>query len=732
MWQDFKLFHKGLVLVSVLIVVEFGFVGMLWKLLQDAANTAAKESFYSSISGRTSQIFESSFEVHANLLCYVWGAGSHYATRVRESLQQIDKDYDALQILLKDNPDYIAKLNHCRQLTQEALPMTNQILQLVASGRTEQALSLFDSADFAARKQPVLAALYEFISEQQPLIDENVLATVQANGVVKNWIYIGIAINILLAIFAFNTLVRKITQRIDVVLDNTRLLAADKPLKAPLKGKDEVGELDHVFHHMANVLAEARQREQAMIENACDVICSIDRSGKFLRVSPAASTVWGTEPARLVNESIAKLMTPSEFSEIISSIDKMQLHHTDVSFESSVKHGVTGALLNMLWSAHWSDREQCIFCVVHDVTARKKAEALLKSSEQRISTILENTGVGLLSVLEDGHIEQVNSSARHLFQCERKDLEGHNLDDLFEQTAVGANYTLLSLLQRQPVVETNAILKTGKLLPVEVSIGKTRVGDSKQFLVNILDITERRQLEQMKREFVSTISDNLRLPLDSVEQFLRRVCEKPEYHAGLKERGIQGASLAKRNIGRLLRLTNDLVDVATFKSGTLTLEPCRCDLAGILERSVDAVGVFAEKHSIAVEFQHHPCDLYADQDRIERVLVNLLSNAVKFSPAGSKVSILTAERETFVIISVIDQGRGIPPTHINSIFESFRQVSDTDATQKGGTGLGLAICKAIVEQHGGQIGVESEEGRGSKFWFTVPKETEVTADLIHG
>ena len=110
----------------------------------------------------------------------------------------------------------------------------------------------------------------------------------------------------------------------------------------------------------------------------------------------------------------------------------------------------------------------------------------------------------------------------------------------------------------------------------------------------------------------------------------------------------------------------------------------------------------------------------ADADRLVQVLVNLVSNAVKFSPAGAAVHVAVRESGGRARVEVIDRGRGVPAAHRSAIFERFRQVESSDARDKGGTGLGLAICKAIVEQHGGDIGVESEEGRGSTFWFEVP------------
>lgn len=720
MWHDLKIFQKGLVLVGILIVLETGFTLTLAKLLHDAASTAAKESYYSNISGRTSQIFELAFEIHGNLLCCVWGAGPQYPIRVRQALEQTEQEYDTLEPLLKDHPEYLARLKHCRELTRETTPMVWEVLQLAEQRRLTEAYERFTSVDFVKKKQPVLAALYSFIEEQQPALNENVLANMQAKASVKSWIVAGMILNVILAIGLFLLLVRGITARLGVVVDNAKRLASSQTLRSPIKGKDEVGELDSVFHHMAAVLADARKKEQSLIDNACDVICSVDSAGRFLKVSPACEIVWGTQPEVFISNSLQSLVIADDLHATLDAIKQMKEGNEDLSIENRITHHATGEVRDMHWSAHWSERDNCVFCVVHDVTEHKRGEELLKTSEERIRTILDNTQVGLLSTDQEGTIDQVNPRAVEMLQYQGDELRGRKLITLLEDQEAFNGSELIDRLCRG-MVELNVVRKSGQLLPMELSASLFDAPEGKQFLINSVDITERRQLERMKQEFVAAISDNLRIPLDSVRQFLDRLTNDSQYHLGLKERGLQGAQLALRNVGRLLRLTNDLVDVATFESGTMDLECTNCDLGGILERSAEAVRVFAEKHSVSIDLHGTQCTIFADQDRLERVVVNLLSNAIKFSPSGSTVTVLVEDTGDSVVTKVIDHGRGIPASHIDLVFERFKQVTESDASQKGGTGLGLAICKAIIEQHGGAISVDSEYTKGSTFRFSLPK-----------
>jgi signal transduction histidine kinase len=152
----------------------------------------------------------------------------------------------------------------------------------------------------------------------------------------------------------------------------------------------------------------------------------------------------------------------------------------------------------------------------------------------------------------------------------------------------------------------------------------------------------------------------------------------------------------------------------------IEIQPRQCSLTKIIQSSIDAVQAFAERHNVRLEGLDYQVSAYGDADRIVQVLVNMLSNAIKFSQSGSSVTITALPVDGQVEVRVADTGRGIPAHLKDAVFEKFQQVSTTDATEKGGTGLGLPICKEIIELHGGKIGVDSEEGKGSTFWFRMP------------
>lgn len=232
-----------------------------------------------------------------------------------------------------------------------------------------------------------------------------------------------------------------------------------------------------------------------------------------------------------------------------------------------------------------------------------------------------------------------------------------------------------------------------------------------------------------KQELVSMVSHDLRTPLTSVQASLTLLSEG--VLGSLPVRAHKEVTNAENNTTRLINLINDLLDIEKMEAGQLALDCSKTSVQNIFERSVESVKAFAEKQNVNIKILETDLQVYADGDRIIQVIVNLLSNSIKFSPAESTVSLeaVPAENNT-VEMRVIDQGRGIPEGFRKSMFQRFQQVDQIgDAKKKKGTGLGLAICKNLVELHGGVIGVRSEEGKGSTFWFQIPidKPPEIPA-----
>lgn len=232
------------------------------------------------------------------------------------------------------------------------------------------------------------------------------------------------------------------------------------------------------------------------------------------------------------------------------------------------------------------------------------------------------------------------------------------------------------------------------------------------------DVTERKELERIKQEFLAMVSHDLRTPLTAISGTLSLFTDG--VFGQLPPQAVKSAETASNSVSRLIRLINDLLDVEKLEAGKLEIATETVAVDMLIERSLDAIEQFAARHNVTVDVEASGLTVLADPDRIIQVLVNLLSNAVKYSAKGGQVEVTANTSDDQVRIAVCDHGRGIPEQFRRTIFERFTQVEIADAKVRGGTGLGLPICRALIELHEGRIGVESEEGKGSTFWFTLP------------
>lgn len=221
-----------------------------------------------------------------------------------------------------------------------------------------------------------------------------------------------------------------------------------------------------------------------------------------------------------------------------------------------------------------------------------------------------------------------------------------------------------------------------------------------------------------KAELLAIVSHDLRAPLTSVQGALTLLGEG--VMGPLTPKGARTVALAENNVNALITLINDLLDIEKAESGNIMIVPRRIIVEELFERARDAVVMIAEQNNIAIKIEETELMMTADPDRLAQVLINLISNSIKFSPPESTITLSAGEERDNIRLSVRDQGRGVPAEFRDKIFERYQQVKSEDGMRGKGTGLGLSICKAFVEAHGGTIGVDSEEGKGSDFWMLIP------------
>jgi CheY-like chemotaxis protein len=232
------------------------------------------------------------------------------------------------------------------------------------------------------------------------------------------------------------------------------------------------------------------------------------------------------------------------------------------------------------------------------------------------------------------------------------------------------------------------------------------------------DVTQRREVDRMKNEFISVVSHELRTPLTSIRGSLELLASG--VLGELTPRAESMANIALESSERLTRLINDILDLERIESGTRPIDVTAIDAAELLRRSVAEMDGHARSTGVRIEVAESAGRVLADPDRIVQTLTNLLGNAIKFSAEGQVVLVDAVPQEGLVLFRVRDEGRGIPEDKLETIFQRFEQVDSSDARQSGGTGLGLAISRGIVERHGGRMWAESRPGGGATILFTLP------------
>jgi PAS domain S-box-containing protein len=361
---------------------------------------------------------------------------------------------------------------------------------------------------------------------------------------------------------------------------------------------------------------------------------------------------------------------------------------------------------------------------VAQLLERDAADGALRASEERMRAVLENMLEGLIVSDPSGTILSLNSAAEQMLGFKSWELVGENLAMLLPRSVQDPARFLSDAMQRAlgRVTEWDLRRKNGEMFRCELTLYEFQTPTGRNYAGHVRDISEKRKLERMKKEFVATVSHELRTPLTSIRGSLSLLSAGAM--GPLDPEALEVVQIAERNAIRLIALINDILDLERLESGRLDLEIKPHDVADVVTRAIDSVAGMAQTRGVRIATGPAPGRFMGDPERLVQVLVNLLSNAVKFSPDGAVVNVDCAALDHSVEVRVKDQGRGIPASYRDLIFNRFQQVEASDSRQKGGSGLGLAICKSIVEQHGGTIGFESEHGHGSTFWFRIPQPAE--------
>jgi two-component system sensor histidine kinase VicK len=484
-------------------------------------------------------------------------------------------------------------------------------------------------------------------------------------------------------------------------------------------------------------LRESEARYRQLIEGSLGMVCTHDLRGNLLTINTHGAETIGRTVEEMAGHNLVEFIAPERRAALPAYLKKI---------------GETGEAQGMLHLSHADGEVRAVayrnkLIVVPgrapyvlgfgvDISEQVRAEGRLRTLTRQSDSILASVGDGIYGIDLEGKVTFVNAAATQMLGYKQDEILGHVMHQLIHHTrADGTPYDSAdspirkSLTNFDTVRVSNEIFwrKDGTSFPVEY-VARPQIdsqsSDSQGLkplgvVVAFTDTTERRALDRMKDEFISTVSHELRTPLTSLRGALGLLAGGAL--SNRPEKTQQMLEIAISNSDRLVRLVNDILDLERIGSGKAELHSSVCSAEDLLRRAAGVQQNRSPRPNIRIFFAAHGVNVWADADRILQTLNNLLSNAIKFSPAGSEIH-LTARNldESEAIIEVRDQGRGIPADKLEHIFDRFQQGDASDSRAMGGTGLGLAICRSIINQHGGRIWATSVEGQGTTFHFTLP------------
>jgi len=483
----------------------------------------------------------------------------------------------------------------------------------------------------------------------------------------------------------------------------------------------------------ALLTSEARYRE--VVENSLGFVFTCSVEGRLTSLNSFTAETLGYRAEALLGRSVAELTDSggaAEFEDCLRTLETENEWQGALPLRRS--DGVYRRIAFRSRKMQLPGEQPFILNHGMDVTEQHEAEEALHMATRQREMILEAVGEGIFGIDLDGRLRFINEAGASALGYEAVELIGRDMQQMLHHSqADGTPYSkstspILQAMRRcEPIRARDDVFwrKDGKAIPVEYTANPLLDDGSISGMVTAFrDVSERRRLEMMKDEFISTVSHELRTPLTSLRASLGLIASgsldrRPEKQQQMLE-------MAIGNCERLIRLVNDILDFDSVERGQLSLHRAGVEPTIVLRRAADVAHSAATEANISLKVESSAPPVYADEERILQVLNELVGNALKFSGPNTTIRLMAqpaavnAEGVKAVCFIVEDQGRGIAPEKLHRIFDRFQQGDASDSRDMGGTGLGLALCRSIVEQHGGNIWAESEEGKGSRFLFTLP------------
>jgi len=475
------------------------------------------------------------------------------------------------------------------------------------------------------------------------------------------------------------------------------------------------------------MLRESEEKYRTVVEGTLDGICMIGGDYRFKYVNERLAEIQGYSREELIGTDLRDYLD-EESRTLLTDRAAQQKKGIKLSahFQLNIIHKDGEVKSTEISARNIKDSKGDVNTIVilKDITELKKAERELNASRTNFLNIVENSIDGIIVVDQQGKICFVNPVAESLFLRKKRELLGETF-----------GFPLVT----DEMIEINISRNNGENGPAEMRLREIEWEDKPAYLVSIRDITdlketeklklemdERRRIDKVKDDFISTVSHELRTPLTTIKEFTSIISD--EIPGKLTKDQKEYIDIIKGNVDRLARLINDILDISKIESGRIELARTFADINKLVQDVFSTLRPEADKKHIALKslFQTPLPNVYIDPDKMIQVFTNLIENAIKFTPENGEITVETEDKKTHIECSVADTGRGISPENLKKLFARFQQFDRVPGPGAKGTGLGLAITKELIGLHNGTIWAESILDKGTKFIFTLPRETELS------
>lgn len=346
----------------------------------------------------------------------------------------------------------------------------------------------------------------------------------------------------------------------------------------------------------------------------------------------------------------------------------------------------------------------------------QEAHATTEGERRKLSSVLSYMTDGVIATDRKGRVILINEPAAKMLNVSRETVLSSPIVSLL---GLEEDYNFEELLNERDsvILDYSSKLKT-LILRANFSVIQKETGFVNGLITVLHDITEQEKIDMERREFVANVSHELRTPLTTMRSYLEALAEGAWRDEEIAPNFLD---VTQNETERMIRLVNDLLQLSKMDSKDYSLTKDWIDFIFFYNRIIDRFEMTKQQNvTFERKLPDHSAFVEIDEDKLTQVLDNIISNALKYSPEGGKVTFSIEEKDEFIVVSVSDQGVGIPKENIDQIFERFYRVDKARTRKLGGTGLGLAIAKEMVEAHGGKIWAASTEGKGTTISFSLP------------